>query len=407
MAHAPQPTNYVVVLAAESAARFQEEEEPMVVRDFPTPVGKVTLTFRTRFSDEGHEANVPREMWIDVRGEATCDLNEAINVYGGAGMGFLPAIALATNAAIEDAQPKLAYDNTAGHNPREFLESFVAERTGVPLPTRPVNVQATLALIIALVTHREGERLRRATEQYRLALSHWVRGHESLALMHLFMGMEAITTSAVRRTCTEAGLDEEGVARSRGIDVDGAPVKSVWRRELESEVRRRILFQGDMATLAKTKRASDGLEHGFLDFTAVHTLAEETRDRTASYLREAIIDFAGLEDEMRQQLLALPYSTPLKCWLVRYLRGRFIGDAADLAAPDQEYPIFHWRSKLKSLKRTETGGYEITPDETLIARFSEEVTFQQTSFEIWGPTGAQATESVPVVPERLDTAPNG
>jgi hypothetical protein len=162
-----------------------------------------------------------------------------------------------------------------------------------------------------------------------------------------------------------------------------------------------------MATLAKTKRASDGLEHGFLDFTVVRTLAEETRDRTASYLREAILDFAGLDDEIRQQLVIPPYGTPLKSWLVRYLRGRFVGDAADLAAPDQEYPIFHWRSKLESLKRTETGGYELTPDETLIARFSEAVTFQQTSFEIWGPQGAKTDESPPAVPEHPNATPDG
>lgn len=382
-----EPTSFVVVLGGESAARFQEEDDPMVIREFPTPVGKVTLTFRTRFSDEGHEANVPRELWIDVRGDATCSLDEAINAYAAAGLSFLPAIALATNASIEDVQPKLAYDNTADHDPREYFQSFLPERRGLPLLSRPVDVQATLTLITTLAEDSQGERLLRAAEQYRLALSHWMRGHESLALMHLFMGMEVLTTCALRRECASAGLSEKDLARSWGIDVDGAPVKSVWRRELESEVRRRIPFQGDTSTLAKAKRASDGLEHGFLDFTTARTLAEETRDKTAAYLREAVFSLAEIDAETKHRMLAAPYDTPLKSWLAKYMRGKFVGSATHLAEPTQEYPIFRWESKLKSLRRTETGGYQITPDETLTARFSSEVQFKPSSFEVWGPEG--------------------
>lgn len=393
-----QPTLFVVVLGAESAARFQEEEDPMIIKDFPTPIGKATLVFRTRFSDEGHEANVPREMWIDVRGEAHCSLDEAINAYAAAGLAFLPAIALATNAAIEDAQPKIAFDNTPDHDPREYFQSFVPERTGVPLLSRPVDVPATLAFVMALATHPQADRLRRATEQYRLALSHWTRGRESLALMHLFMGMEALATSALRRECATAGLTEDDVARSWGIDVDGAPVKSVWRRELDSEIRRRVLFRGDIATLAKAKRASDGLEHGFMDFTAARTLAEEARDLTAAYLREAVIDLADIDAETKERLFAPPYDKPLKSWLAKYMRGKFVGDAADLAAPDQEYPLFRWSSKLKSLERTETGGYRVTPDETLTAHFSDKIKFQSTSFEVWGPEEAKPLTSAPDVP---------
>jgi hypothetical protein len=338
-------------------------------------------------------------MWIDVRGEADCSLNEAINAYGGAGLAFLPAIALATNASVEDAQPKIAYDNTPDHDPREYFQSFVPERIGIPLSSRPVDVEATFLLIKALNEHPDGERLRRATEAYRLAISHWIRGQESLALMHLFMGMETLTTSALRRECNSAGLDEADLARSWDIDVDGAPVKSVWRSKLEAEVRRRVLFQGDVSTHAKAKRASDGLEHGFLDFTSARTLAEETRDQTATYLREAIFEVADVDDGIRQRMLVPPYDKPLKSWLAKYLRGDFLGDADDLAAPDQQYPMFRWHSKLKELKRTDTGGYTITPDENMTAVFNDQVKFQPKSFEVWGPEGAKPAASTPDVPE--------
>jgi hypothetical protein len=276
----------------------------------------------------------------------------------------------------------------------------------LPPITRRLDVQATLTLITALVVHPEGERLLRAAEQYRLALSQWMRGHESLALMHLFMGMEVLTTCALRRECASAGLDEEGLARVWGLDVDGAPVKSVWRRDLESEVRRRVLFQGDVATLAKAKRASDGLEHGFLDFTKARTLADETRDTTGSYLREAIFELAQIDGETKQRLLAAPYDKPLKSWLTKYMRGKFVGDAADLADPTQEYPIFRWHTKIKSFKRTETGGYELTPDEQLTSQFSSEVKFHPSSFEVWGPEGAKPVSASPGVTEIKRASPD-
>jgi len=381
---APGPSYFVVVLAAESAARFREDEPPMIVQDFPTSVGTVTLTFRTRFADEGHEAKVPREMWIDVRGEATCTLEEAVNAYSNAGLAFLPVIALTTNASIEDAQPKLAFDNTRGRTPREYVQSFVPERGGVLLPGRRVDVEATLTTILTLGAHPETNRLHRAAEQYRLALSHWTRGRESLALMHLYMGIETLMKSALRRECTSAGDSESELADAWGIQVEGEPAP-VWRRNLDAEVRRRVLFKGDGKTLAKARKASDGLEHGFLDFVSTRTLAEEARDQTAVYLREAIFDLAAIDADTRCRMLTHPYDKPLKSWLARYLRGRFHGETDDLAAPGQEYPIFKWKSGIKSLSRSATGGYKLEPSEALTAQFSEDVKFEQVSFEVWGP----------------------
>jgi hypothetical protein len=81
------------------------------------------------------------------------------------------------------------------------------------------------------------------------------------------------------------------------------------------------------------------------------------------------------------------------------MRGKFVGDAPDLADPSQEYPTFRWKTKIKSLKRTEAGGYELTPDEELTAQFNSEVTFQPTSFEVWGLEGAKPASASPGVAE--------
>ena len=85
---------------------------------------------------------------------------------------------------------------------------------------------------------------------------------------------------------------------------------------------------------------------------------------------------------------------PPHAWMAKYLRGVFEGNTNDLAAPDQEYPLFRWSSRLKEFKRTGKT-FEITPEETMTARFSDDVRFHQRSFEMWGsPTGvSEAPES--------------
>jgi hypothetical protein len=354
------------------------------VENLPTAVGHVNLTFRTRYSDEGMEARVPREMWIDARGESENDLDEVLTEYGNAAFGFLPAIAFATNAAVSDPEIKIGFEATPVDSRRRYFQSFVPEATGIPYPGRHVLVEQTFHLIRAVNEHEEGERLRRAMEQYRVALGYWKRGLEVLSVAHLFMGVEALTPVALRRELARAGTDPEGLANSWGIEREDGR----WRGLLDAEVRKRILFRGDQETYAKARRASDGFEHGFLDFNALRELSGDVQKRAAKYLRDAVFDLVELDDEVREPLTTHPYETPLNSFVVRYLRGTFLGDAEDLAAPDQEYPLFRWTSKLKTLSRTDNGGYHLEMDEQMTARFSDDVQFQPQSFEVWGPREA-------------------
>jgi hypothetical protein len=106
--------------------------------------------------------------------------------------------------------------------------------------------------------------------------------------------------------------------------------------------------------------ASDGFEHGFLGLPDIHSLAADSRDTTARYLREAVLDLVGVAAPVRATLAAAPYAEPQNSWMAKYLRGVFVGDTNDLAAPDQEYPLFRWSSRLKEFKRTGKT-FEITP----------------------------------------------
>jgi hypothetical protein len=261
-------TEYVVVLETASDARVPDGG--IRIATYPTPVGGAAFRFLTQYEDRGFEEKVPRLLQIEARGVTAAGINETINAYANAASSFLPLIALAANAWVGEPDIKLAFDATPGRSEREFFQSFTTElepdavRFG-----REIDREATVALIVAIGTHvTEGERLRRAAEQYRMALSNWLRGQEALAIGHLWMAVEALTKVALRRECGASGLTKAALAESWGIQL----------RELDGEVRRRLIFQGDAESARKAREASDGLEHAYLDFGEVRDLAVVTTE---------------------------------------------------------------------------------------------------------------------------------
>jgi hypothetical protein len=379
--------NFIVVLGADSDARFPEDRS-MRINAFPTALGPVDITYLTRHSEEGHESPVPREMWIDVRGEAEAEFVDVIGAYANAGAQFIPMIAMCTNAWVGDVEPKIAFDATADATERRHFANFVREESGtMPRPGRNVDTEATVAFISTVSAHPETERLRRAIQQYALALSHWKMGHETMALAHLYIGMEALTAVAVRRERERLSLDDEGLAQAYGIDERRRGARAA---KLHSVVRRQVLFRGDDEAASKARQASDGFEHGFLDFLKIRGLAQEVRDRTAQYLRAAIFDLADTDVEISDTLAAPPFDIPLRSFLSRYMWGTLLGETTDMAAPDQAYPLITWRSRLKAFRRERDGLYSVTPEETMTMKFSDALQYRRDRYEIWGPEGVRA-----------------
>lgn len=378
----------VVVLSAESDARWREGEPPLVVQGFPCADGTVSITFQTRYADEGHEARVPREMWVDARGATDLDFVDAISAFAQAAAAIVPAIAVSTNAYVGQLKPKLAYDNSPGLRARDFFQSFVREEVNtIPNPARRVKNEHVVALLRGLHSHPRHDRLGRAVAQYAIALEDWFPGHETGSLAHLWMGMEALTEIAVVRELEGSGLDENALATRMGVSADRP---GQLRTALSAEIRCRVLFQGDRETYRNAKRASDGFEHGFLDFARIRGFASEARDKTATYLRQAILDIPQIDRTIRDEMLASPRDIPLRSHLTRYIWGELVGDGTDPALPDQEYPVLEWKSRLQSLLRKDDGTYVATPDEGMTVRISDSYVFGPRRFEVWGPAGLEA-----------------
>lgn len=366
---------YVMAIRAGSRLRFAPDEQ----LEITVNVGHITgvLTFRTRYSEEGFEHLVPREMWIDARGYAKT-LVEAIEVFTNTANTLTTLISFCMNGYAGECQFHLGYEDTPDKKHREFFEQFVQDEKGMPLPSRNISSQLVISVIEAVSSHQFKDRLMNAIVQYVLALEYWKRGSEILATAHLFMGIEALVRVARDYEIKKLDLNtNQELADSWGISI----------KDLDSKIRQDILFQGDQQTHKKAKEASDGIEHGFLSFTEVRPLAEAVRDKTATYLRQAIIKLLTLPEEITQKLLARPYDQPIgTIGYVRYLRGELIAEHDQIAPPGQMYPVIEWRFSVQRFSLRDNK-LEITFQQTLTPRIGKDVTFSPKSLELFGPEG--------------------
>ena len=373
---------YIVVFRAPSASLF---ERGLAIRvNVPREPGDIVLTFQTRYLERGLENPLPGNMWIDARGPSY-NLEEAVSIFGNAVGTVIPIIAFCTNAAIGDLELELAYNNTTGLEKREFLQSFLPEERAIIRGGRNVDVNSITVLMQAIEVHSEKDRITRAIAQYRLALSHWKWGHETLATAHLFMAVEALT-KAIVRSKFQGCMSEDEVAAKVGIDPQKLHPRQRLSTEIEAVVRRTVLFKSDNDCHRSAKAASDGLEHGYMPFDKIREKARSVRDKTARYLREAILDLVDLDQNDQRRMLESPYDQPLGNWpVVKYLCGHLIGESDILASEGNEYPIMRWHQRITSVDRSDKGEYKVRFDENFTAQLGEGIVFQPKSFEVWRP----------------------
>lgn len=351
-------------------------------------MGIVTATFRTRYSDEGHASPVPRELWIDLRGEGDYSLDEVINAYWNGANQVLPSLAVACNAPVSDAEVHMAMAIDAAGTEHDFFENFQPDEGGRPRHGRALAFPETIAFLDALVASPHRERIFRACAFYRESLHYLKHGTEVLHVAFLWMAVEALTKVALRRACeAEAYSEDELVKRWLLVsgDADQESLADAKKR-LDGEARRRLIFHGDAECQRAAVKASDGFEHGFENFAKVRALAQRAvAAGLGHHVRRAIFELADVPDHVQFRLLGGAFEKPRANWpITKYVRGKFIGHPNRLAAPGQEYPILRWEGKLAGFERT-AEGHRVSFTETMTVIAGDGVTFQAESFEVWGP----------------------
>jgi hypothetical protein len=108
---------------------------------------------------------------------------------------------------------------------------------------RNADIEATQELWHARWSKGD-DRVARAAVQYELALRRLEYDEFPLALVHVYMGVEAVAKEVVRSECSRSHLSEEQLGRTLGLD----PAMDRFGSALESEVRRQLIFQGDVTT---------------------------------------------------------------------------------------------------------------------------------------------------------------
>jgi hypothetical protein len=384
--------------------RFRPEQGSVFTfQDMPDAHGDLVLRIRTRWVDDGHEEPLPRELWLEGKLRAD-SMDEAISIATRCARLLVAIGAFCANVRSGIPEVHLAYDSTPGQDEHEFMEVFLPDETGMPSEGRLVEPDEYVQVFLALNASREAKRISRALHQYELALRHWYIGGEYLALSHLWMAVEALTKSYIRKACAEQGVDDASLARLNDIDPDD-PQRPRWRPALEAWVRRALIFRGDQETYDAARQASDGIEHGFMELSDVHKRAGESAEATFTYVRLAIADLLGLTENDAPKLRD---RAPRDVGSFRKIvRGKFIGARDDLAPEGEEYPHLEWRSKIRTATRT-GDEFSFTLTEHFKVKCHPDISFQGEALEFRGrrDLDADPKQIDPIEPISIDTEPS-
>lgn len=375
MDNAQLKREFTVVMRGPSAFFLLPYKE-ICIQKYPIALGTVDIKFRTRWIKRNDSVTLPGQLWIEVRGEAK-DLEESIVPFANAGFAFLPILSLSANAAVSFPAVEVAFDSTPGVKERNYFQCYVPPESDVIHFARPIDIQASVALLDAISKSPDAERLHRAANQYQLALDSWILGSETLSLAHLWMAVEALTKAVIRFECEVRGINSENeLASALNIELP----------KLDSTIRRDFILGGDEECYRKAKNASDGFEHGFLGYTKIRELTIDIRHRMAGHVRETIFRVSALDAETLKTLTDDPYNKPMGIWtLVKYLRGQLIGEGAELASKGNEYPFMRWRPVVQKAEVTENGKLNIKVNEELQPELGDGIVFQPISHEVWKP----------------------
>ena len=337
---------FVVGLQSDTGLYFPNDAT-LTVQDFPSEIGLIDLVFSTnRMFADGFSNPIRVGLWIDVRGPAP-SLSDAVETFGNVARGMAAILSVAANVGIQEPTADLAYETTSGSSQREYWSRSAPEYEFPSGFGRAIIPQLPGELIGAYAKHPEQDRFHRAIVQYHHALQNWEPGSEIASLTHIWIGMEALTKIVRSRLLSDLGLtlDELRVRYSALLSAEsGKSVELRGLNDLDGEIRRRHLFQGDDPTFKLAKEASDGYEHSFNPLWKVRDQAVQALERAAEYLRRGIFDCSGIDPAAKDAMLHAYFRLPFDATLRLFLTGELTGTPEALDGMD-DYPDIQWSSE--------------------------------------------------------------
>ena len=333
---------FTVVLRGPSAAIFPKGVD-LNLSDYPFPnKERGAINLRTRWITTPDGIEIPGHILILVKGNSDDDLHTTCEKFASTALSLLPSISFCSNAAVGQVEFEVGYDSTPDEESRDFFQNYLPNESYQPHNYRIIDVEPTGKFLLEKTLHNERDRLNRAVYQYHLALKHWKMNHEVICLAHLWMAVEALTKAKIRKEIKARGLkNQDDLADHMGIEI----------KQLDGQVRKQLLLNGDNECYKKSKEASNGFEHGYMNLGKVQKLAGDVRQRIAGYVREAILELVGLENKYKKRLLSDVLSKPLGFWpYANYLKGKLSNAKDNIAKKGNEYPYLDWEIGFKDFK---------------------------------------------------------
>jgi hypothetical protein len=292
---------------------------------------------------------VPNGIWITGEGRGR-DLQDAELHFRNAVDDAAGVISFLTNAAIEEPTLEILYDITPESLKHEAIFMSQTSRYSTPPSVVRESPKFVRAGMKALAENEKSERLWRAISSYITALRSWRKGHEPVSFGFLYMAMEALTPIA-REPLFEKFGDAEGLAKEWKIE----------KRQVDGEVRKRVLFNGDQNLYRSAKLASDSLEHGFGEMGDIAATAEAQVTKLAAMVRAYVI--SQLFDGGRREVLTSDiYSPPLGYVpSTAVVRGVLEGNQPNLVHPDQ-HPVMNFTLEATHMVKGKNSDWQIQWD---------------------------------------------
>jgi hypothetical protein len=316
-----------VVLRCVSAACLPPDTTLALHADANSTVPIEFIAYETDYGEVG-----TGELVCHVRGEAE-DLEAGGTMLGNAGIRNLQVLAMASNAAVLSPHIHVAYEPHPGGQ-------FMALRTLGSDPQgarRTIDVDRTLRLIEALARHPKERRLLLAATNYGESLR---RSHATAsvhAALHLWMAVENLTEVVTHRLRAEHGAaDLEELGEALGVQARENQPRERYEQHVRGTARRREVFGGDDATHRALKEASDGVEHGYMNFGEARTKIDGIFPTAAALIRRSLLRESGIASDDLEVLMTGIFTRPLPLWRPQIVAE---GDFARDTAFDYSRPI--------------------------------------------------------------------
>jgi hypothetical protein len=339
---------FAVGLSTPTGLYFPKDETLEIV-NFPSEVGLIDLKFQTyRAEVEGFDSPVRVGLWIDVTGEAP-SLSDAIETYGNVARGMTAILSVAANVTIEDPTADVAFETTVTADRREY---WARNEPGWDVPPgigRWIRLMLVETLVEAYAKCPDDKRDRfiRSIIQYHHAIQYWAPGSEIASLSHIWVGVEALTKLIRDKRMDELGLTAQQLREHYGrvlSQEQGRTITLKGLNDLDGELRKRYIFQGDEATYNFARDASDAYEHSFSPLWEVRDQALQALEKAAGYLRQAILEYAGVHPDAKADMLNAYYQMPYDSSLRLTIEGELRGTPEELNAIEG-HPNIEWENQ--------------------------------------------------------------